>query len=77
MSAAIADGRIPESFRATLDHWHDRNICHFGAPKKSGDDCLETIETQIGYLRQAGFESVETVWAGKLWAVVLATKLAA
>ena len=77
MNAAIADGRIPESFHATLDHWHDRNIRRFGEPKKSGDDCQETIETQIGYLREAGFASVELAWAAKLWAVMVAEKPAA
>ena len=74
MSRAIADGRIPASFRATLDQWHNRNIVRFGEPKRSGDDCLETIETQIDYLRDAGFAEVEAVWAHKLWAVVVARK---
>jgi tRNA (cmo5U34)-methyltransferase len=76
MNEAISMGRIPESFRATFDQWYDRNIRRFGESKKSGDDCLETIETQAGYLRAAGFAGVEVAWADKLWAVVLATKSA-
>ena len=74
MSAAIADGRIPEDFHPTLDYWHDRNIRRFDEPKKSGDDCHETIAVQVGYLREAGFAKVETAWGEKLWAVVVARK---
>lgn len=74
MNAAVAEGRIPESFGATLEHWHKRNILGFGEPKKSGDDCQETIAVQVGYLRDAGFERVTTVWAKKLWGVVAASK---
>jgi tRNA (cmo5U34)-methyltransferase len=72
MSRAIAEGRIPESFRATLDFWKDRNIKRFSEPKKSGDDCHETLATQIGYLKEAGFKVVRATWAEKLWAVVVA-----
>jgi SAM-dependent methyltransferase len=74
MRRAIDDGRIPASFGQTLDHWHDRNIRRFDEPKASGDDCHETIDTQVEYLRQADFAHVETVWAAKLWAVVMALK---
>src|SRR5262249_50303436 len=63
MQAAIEAGRIPESFRATFDQWYDRNIRRFAEPKKSGDDCQETIGTQLNYLRDAGFASAEVVWA--------------
>jgi cyclopropane fatty-acyl-phospholipid synthase-like methyltransferase len=72
MHGAIADGRISDSFRATLDLWHDRNITRFGEPKKSGDDCLETIAAQRGYLRDVGFKKIEAVWEAKLWGVVVA-----
>jgi tRNA (cmo5U34)-methyltransferase len=74
MHNAIAAGRIPDSFRSTLELWQDRNITRFGEPKKSGDDCLETIEAQRGYLCDAGFKKVETVWAAKLWAVLVARR---
>lgn len=72
MHGAITDGRIPDSFRATLDLWQDRNIARFGEAKKSGDDCLETIEVQRGYLADAGFKAIDVVWAQKLWAVMVA-----
>ncbi len=74
MSSAIGEGRIPESFRATLDFWKDRNINRFSEPKKSGDDCHETLATRIGYLREVGFDDVASVWGEKLWAVVVARK---
>jgi tRNA (cmo5U34)-methyltransferase len=74
MSRAIAEGRIPDSFRATLDFWKDRNINRFSEPKKSGDDCHETLATQIGYLRDAGFETIDVVWSQKLWGVVKACR---
>jgi tRNA (cmo5U34)-methyltransferase len=76
MSNAIAEGRIPESFRATLDFWKDRNINRFDEPKKSGDDCHETQSTQIGYLQDAGFDEVAATWGEKLWGVVVARKKA-
>ncbi|HEX4415468.1 MAG TPA: class I SAM-dependent methyltransferase [Lacipirellulaceae bacterium] len=72
MSSAIAEGHIPVSFRATLDFWKDRNINRFHEPKKSGDDCHETLATQIGYLKEAGFENVRATWVEKLWGVVIA-----
>jgi cyclopropane fatty-acyl-phospholipid synthase-like methyltransferase len=75
MSSAIAEGRIPESFRATLDFWKDRNINRFSEPKKSGDDCHETLATQVGYLNDAGFGEVAATWGEKLWAVVVARKV--
>jgi SAM-dependent methyltransferase len=77
MFSALDEGRIPESFRATIEQWRGRNIDRFGEPKKSGDDCLETIETQLACLRAAGFASVEATWAEDLWAVVVAQKPAA
>ncbi len=75
MFSAMDAGRIPASFRQTLDFWQDRNIRRFGEPKQSGDDCHETIATQLGYLRDAGFAQTETVWTNELWAVVSASKL--
>jgi hypothetical protein len=74
MHRAIAEGRIPETFRATLEFGQDRNITRFHEPKKSGDDCHETAATQIGYLREAGFSDVELVWSRKLWGVLMARK---
>jgi tRNA (cmo5U34)-methyltransferase len=74
MSSAIDEGRIPDSFRATLDFWKDRNISRFHEPKKSGDDCHETAATQVGYLKAAGFREAELMWSAKLWGVLVARK---
>ena len=40
----------------------------------SGDDCLETSETQVGYLRAAGFDPVDVTWSRDLWAVFVGRK---
>jgi SAM-dependent methyltransferase len=74
MHGAIAGGRIPDSFKATLDFWQDRNITRFHEPKKTGDDCHETAATQIGYLKGAGFRDVQLTWSAKLWGVLVARK---
>jgi SAM-dependent methyltransferase len=74
MKSAIADGRIPASFQATFDHWHERNIRNFGAPHKSGDDCQETAEVQQQCLRDAGFTQVETPWQDEMWGILIGRK---
>jgi tRNA (cmo5U34)-methyltransferase len=75
MYSALDEGRIPESFRQTLDYWSDRNIRRIGEPKTSGDDCHETIATQLSYLRESGFITTEIVWEKELWAAIVAGKL--
>jgi tRNA (cmo5U34)-methyltransferase len=74
MKGAIADGRIPASFQATYNHWHDRNITNFGAPHKSGDDCQETSDVQQRYLRELGFTDVEVPWTQEMWGVLVGRK---
>ena len=74
MQSAISSGQIPAEFQAIFDHWYNRNIREFGAPKMSGDDCLETLETQRGYLQSAGFQSINSPWADQLWAALRACK---
>ncbi|HEX5472335.1 MAG TPA: class I SAM-dependent methyltransferase [Lacipirellulaceae bacterium] len=75
MFSALDAGRIPASFRQTLDFWQDRNIRRFGEPKQSGDDCHETISTQVDYLQAAGFDQIDLAWNQELWAVIIARKL--
>lgn len=74
MESSHASGAIPESFGSVIEAWKKRNIAEFGAPRKSGDDCLETSETQIGYLRAAGFNPVDVTWSRELWAVFVGRK---
>jgi tRNA (cmo5U34)-methyltransferase len=75
MASSHESGAIPESFGTVIDAWKKRNIAEFGAPRKSGDDCLETLETQVDYLRAAGFIPVDVPWRQDLWAVFVARKL--
>jgi tRNA (cmo5U34)-methyltransferase len=72
--AAEMRGQVPESFRPVFEAWYDRNIRRFGEPKSSGDDCLETVDSQVANLSSTGFVRVEAVWAEKLWAVITARK---
>ena len=74
MESAHANGAIPESFGSVIEAWKKRNIAEFGSPRKSGDDCLETSETQVAYLRAAGFNPVGVTWSRDLWAVFVARK---
>ena len=74
MHHGIESGNIPEEFRDMVTKWHERNITHFGEPKQSGDDCHETVEVQLGYLKSAGFTTTEVIWQRKLWAVLTARK---
>ena len=74
MESSHASGAIPESFGAVIDAWKKRNIAEFDRPRKSGDDCLETSETQVRYLRAAGFDPVDVTWSRELWAVFVARK---
>jgi SAM-dependent methyltransferase len=67
-------GRIPPQMDEILDAWRDKNIARFGQPKQSGDDCHETIETQLGYLAQSGFANVDCPWQRQMWAVLRGRK---
>lgn len=62
--------QIPEQMEGILDLWRRKNIENFGAPKQSGDDWQETIETQLGYLQSAGFASVDCPWQRQMWAIL-------
>ena len=74
MRREMAAGTIPPSFQDALHGWIDRNVTHFGQEKRSGDDCHETIEAQLGYFRSAGFRIVDCPWHRDLWAVLRAVK---
>jgi tRNA (cmo5U34)-methyltransferase len=70
----ISRGRIPPGIHAALRGWTERNVTRFGEPKQSGDDCHETAETQLQYLRSAGFGETKVLWHKKLWALLSARK---
>ena len=73
MQRCMASGTIPPSFHDALHKWIDRNVTRFGEPKHTGDDCHETIETQLDYLREAGFAAADSPWRRDLWAVLRGT----
>jgi tRNA (cmo5U34)-methyltransferase len=76
MLRSIAAGAVADVFHPALHTWIERNVSRFGQPKHSGDDCHETIQTQLDYLRSAGFDSADCPWHKALWAVLRAVKAA-
>lgn len=72
--AGISRGSIPSGIHAALRSWTQRNVTRFDQPKQSGDDCHETAEAQLQYLRAAGFGEKKVLWHKKLWALLSAKK---
>jgi tRNA (cmo5U34)-methyltransferase len=70
MRRGMTSGAIPPIFHDALHGWVDRNVTRFGQPKKSGDDCHETIDAQLGSFRSAGFATADCPWQRELWAVL-------
>lgn len=73
MQRLIAERKIPESMDDVLRQWIARNVDRFDQPRRSGDDCHETTDAQLTYLRQAGFTAASAPWQRKLWAVLVAS----
>jgi SAM-dependent methyltransferase len=67
-------GLVSETMRPMFEKWHQRNVVRFDEPRTSGDDCHEPIATQLGYLCDAGFRSVNAAWHKETWAVLEAVK---
>ena len=74
MRAGMQSGKIPESFHPACQSWIDRNVTHFGQPKKSGDDCHETAPVQLDYFRTGGFREADVPWGEELWSVLRGKK---
>jgi hypothetical protein len=74
MDRVVAAGLVGEAMQPMLKKWQDRNIGQFEQPRSSGDDCHETIQTQLGYLADCGFRSVSVPWQQELWAVLKGVK---
>ncbi|MGQ0633477.1 MAG: class I SAM-dependent methyltransferase [Planctomycetaceae bacterium] len=70
----IAAGVIPTQMVAALHQWEERNVTRFGEPRKSGDDCHETVAAQLGYYRAAGFRQADVPWQQEMWAVLRGEK---
>lgn len=73
MRRGLAAGTIGEIFRPAAEKWIQRNVTRFGEPKRSGDDCHETTEAQLGYFRAAGFISADCPWQQGMWALMRGT----
>lgn len=74
MTHQLKTGLIPPDFQGMVDKWRSRNIDQFGAVRKSGEDCHETVDAQLEYLRGSGFVRVKAVWKNSLWALMAAQK---
>ena len=70
MAHKLKTGHIVAEFQAMFEKWRHRNIGRFGAIRKSGEDCHETTDVQLGYFRSAGFVYVEAKWQKSLWALM-------
>jgi hypothetical protein len=74
MRVAMGGGAIPASFHPALETWIDRNVTRFGEPKRSGDDCHETIRAQLGYFRDVGFAAADCPFHQDVWAILRGSK---
>ena len=74
MHRVMHAGLVPAPMCENLRKWEDRNVTHFGQPRKSGDDCHETIDAQLAYLADAGFSRVDCPWQREMWAILHGVK---
>jgi tRNA (cmo5U34)-methyltransferase len=74
MRELAASGQVSEAMADALLKWRQRNVERFNEPRKSGDDCHETVAVQLDYFRAAGLKNVRTVWQQDMWAVMVGEK---
>lgn len=74
MRRIVDAGLVSAAMRPMLEGWQERNVTQFGQPRASGDDCHETIESQLAYLCDCGFRSVGVAWQKEMWAVLEGVK---
>jgi tRNA (cmo5U34)-methyltransferase len=70
----IAEGKLSGAMAANWRRWEERNIERFDEPRRSGDDCHETIAAQLGYFRDAGFATADAPWSHAMWTVMRGVK---
>jgi tRNA (cmo5U34)-methyltransferase len=70
MHRVIDSGQIPPAMSQALLGWEERNVQQFGGPRRSGDDCHETMATQLNYFHRAGFSTADAPWQQEMWAVM-------
>jgi ubiquinone/menaquinone biosynthesis C-methylase UbiE len=74
MQRLVDEALVSAPMAGALAAWQSRNIQGASAPRRSGDDCHETVERQLEYLREAGFEDVFAAWSRDLWTVLTARR---
>lgn len=74
MQELATAGRVSSPMAETLLGWRKRNVERFHEPRVSGDDCHETVDVQLGYLRDAGFQDLRAAWQKEMWAVMVGRK---
>jgi tRNA (cmo5U34)-methyltransferase len=74
MRRIVAEGRVNETMHAMLLKWEQRNTVDIHKPRASGDDYHETLQAQLGYLKDCGFRSVTVPWQKQMWAVMRGLK---
>ena len=74
MKKVVAAGLVHDAMHPMLAQWEERNTLNFSQPRVSGDDCHDTIETQLEYFSQCGFGSVSVPWQRQMWALLKAVK---
>lgn len=74
MQQLADEGRVSAAMADALLKWRARNVEDFGQPRNSGDDCHETIATQLDYFRDAGLDTVRVGWQQEMWAVMIGRK---
>jgi tRNA (cmo5U34)-methyltransferase len=76
MRGGLDRGTVSPVFEQAYQKWADRNIGRFGEPKRSGDDCLQTIDELLADFRSVGFTLADAPWQRDLWAVLRGVKSA-
>jgi hypothetical protein len=71
MQQVAASGQVSAAMAETLLKWRQRNVERFSEPRVSGDDCHETIATQLDYFRSVGLVNVRVGWHQEMWAVMI------
>jgi len=68
MTQLIRRNCVDEVIAGTWEAWKERNL-HQTAPKRSGDDCHATVNSQLDMLLQAGFPKPVRIWSKGLWSI--------
>ncbi|WP_432662839.1 methyltransferase [Wukongibacter baidiensis] len=59
-----------ENWNSHFDNWRKRNIENINVPKQKGDDLHDSFIDQLGWLKQAGFKSVDLFVKYHLWCII-------